>query len=119
MSSRREGSESAAGRSGEAHRIPPEVANSGVESRARARVEKAAPTQTESRIRAAVMTALVELWHMFEPCGHRLTAVLREQVERLRELEELGCTDAGAEQLDTISASTIDRLLRREKRVRM
>ena len=69
---------------------------------------------------ADVMTALVELWDMFEqPCGQRLAAVLREQVERLREWGELRCTDGVAEQLRTISASTIDRLLRREKRVRM
>jgi hypothetical protein len=69
---------------------------------------------------AAVMTALVELWDMFEqPCGQRLAVVLREQVERLRALGELRCTDGVAEQLSTISASTIDRLLRREKRVRM
>ena len=67
-----------------------------------------------------MMTALAELWDMFEqPCGQRLAAVLREQVERLREWGELRCTDRVAEQLSTISASTIDRLLRREKRVRM
>jgi hypothetical protein len=69
---------------------------------------------------AAVTTALVEIWDIFEqPCGQRLATVLREQVERLRGLGELRCSDAVAEQLKTISASTIDRLLRREKRVRM
>ena len=69
---------------------------------------------------AAVMTALVEVWDVFEqPCGQRLAAVLREQIDRLRELGELRCSEAVAEQLKTISASTIDRLLRREKRVRM
>jgi len=68
----------------------------------------------------AVMTALVEVWDIFEqPCGQRLTAVLREQVDRLRQWGELRCSDAVAGQLKTISASTIDRLLRREKRVRM
>lgn len=69
---------------------------------------------------AAVVTALVEVWDIFEqPCGQRLAVVLREQVERLRKLGELGCSERVAEQLKTISASTIDRLLRREKRVRM
>jgi hypothetical protein len=69
---------------------------------------------------AAVITALVEVWDIFEqPCGQRLAVVLREQVERLREFGELRCSEAVAEQLKTISASTIDRLLRREKRVRM
>jgi hypothetical protein len=68
----------------------------------------------------AVTAALVEVWDIFEqPCGQRLAAVLREQVERLRGLGELRCSDAVAEQLQTISASTIDRLLKREKRVRM
>jgi hypothetical protein len=68
---------------------------------------------------AAAVTALVEVWDIFEqPCGQRLTVVLREQVERLRQLGELRCSDAVAEQLKTISASTIDRLLGREKRVR-
>jgi len=67
-----------------------------------------------------VVTALVEVWDMFEqPCGQRLAAVLQEQVERLRKMNELRCTDQVAEQLRQISASTIDRLLRREKRVRM
>jgi hypothetical protein len=67
-----------------------------------------------------VITALVEMWDMFEqPCGQRLASVLREQVDRLRRLGELRCSDWVAGQLKEISASTIDRRLRREKRVRM
>lgn len=69
---------------------------------------------------AAVVTALVEVWDVFEqPCGQRLASVLREQVDRLRQLGELRCSEAVAKQLKQISASTIDRLLRREKRVRL
>jgi hypothetical protein len=69
---------------------------------------------------AAVVTALVEVWDIFEqPCGQRLAVVLREQVDRLRQLGELLCSEVVAAQLKTISASTIDRLLGREKRVRM
>src|SRR3954452_1759450 len=69
---------------------------------------------------AAVVTALVEVWDIFEqPCGQRLAVVLREQVDRLRQLGELLCSEAVAAQLKTISASTIDRLLGREKRGRM
>src|SRR5690349_684946 len=61
---------------------------------------------------AAVITALVAVWDIFEqPCGQRLAAVLREQVDRLRELRELRCSGAVADQLKAISASTIDRLL--------
>ncbi|HEX2652493.1 MAG TPA: transposase family protein [Xanthobacteraceae bacterium] len=68
---------------------------------------------------AALVTALVEIWDIFEqPCGQRLAAVLGTEVDRLRRLGEVHCSDAVAEQLKEISASTIDRLLAREKRVR-
>ena len=68
---------------------------------------------------AAVVTALVEVWDIFEqPCGQRMVAVLRSELDRLRKLAEVRCSDAVAGQLKEISASTIDRLLGREKRVR-
>lgn len=68
---------------------------------------------------AAVTTALVQMWDIFEqPCGQRLAAILSSEMDRLRTLGELKCSDTVAEQLRKISASTIDRLLRREKRVR-
>src|SRR5689334_17232653 len=68
---------------------------------------------------AAAVTALVAVWEIFEqPCGQRMVAVLRRQVDHLRKLGELRCSDAVAEQLKCVSASTIDRLLRREKRIR-
>jgi hypothetical protein len=68
---------------------------------------------------AAVVTALVEAWDIFEqPCGQRMVAVLRSELDRLRKLGELRCSDAVAGQLKEISARTIDRLLGREKRTR-
>jgi hypothetical protein len=68
---------------------------------------------------AAVVTALVTIWEMFEyPCGQRLAPILRRQVERLRKLGELLCTEEVAAKLGRISASVIDRLLAREKQVR-
>ena len=68
---------------------------------------------------AAVVTALVEMWDIFEqPCGQRMVAVLKSESDRLRKLGELRCSDAVADQLKEISASTIDRLLGREKRIR-
>jgi len=71
------------------------------------------------RYGAAVVTALVELWELFDyPCGQRLAPALRAEVERLRQLGELRVTDAVAERLEEISPKTIDRLLAREKRVR-
>ncbi len=69
---------------------------------------------------AAVITALVAVWDIFEqPCGQRLAEILRAELDRLRRLGEVRCSEPVAEQLKQISASTIDRLLRREKRVRL
>ncbi len=68
---------------------------------------------------AAVLTALVEVWEMFEyPCGQRLAPILRRLVARLRRLGELRCTEEVAGKLVAISARVIDRLLAREKQVR-
>lgn len=66
-----------------------------------------------------VVTALIEVWDIFEqPCGQRMVAVLRSELDRLRKLGELRCSETVAGQLQQISASTIDRLLGREKRIR-
>ena len=68
---------------------------------------------------AEVITALIEIWDIFEqPCGQRMAPALRTELDRLRRLGEVRCTDEVAGQLKEISASTIDRLLAREKRVR-
>jgi hypothetical protein len=68
---------------------------------------------------AGVVTALVEAWDIFEqPCGQRLVAALRGELDRLRRLGELRCSDAVADQLKKISARTVDRRLGREKRIR-
>jgi hypothetical protein len=68
---------------------------------------------------AAMVTALVEVWEMFDyPCGQRLAPILRREVERLRRLNELRCSDEVAEKLARISPRAIDRLLAREKQVR-
>lgn len=68
---------------------------------------------------ATVLTALVAVWEMFEyPCGQRLAPILRRQVARLRRWGELRCSDEVADKLGAISASAVDRLLAREKRVR-
>jgi hypothetical protein len=68
---------------------------------------------------AEVLTALVQLWELFDyACGQRLAAALRTEVPRLRQAGELKCSDAVAEQLAKISARTIDRLLQHEKQVK-
>ena len=68
---------------------------------------------------AEVVTALIEMWDIFEqPCGQRMVSALRNELDRLRKLGEVRCSAAVAAQLKIISASTIDRLLKREKSVR-
>lgn len=65
-----------------------------------------------------VRTALVDVWHIFDhPCGQRLQPLLESEVDRLRTLQELACTDAVAAQLKKISSATIDRTLNHEKAV--
>src|ERR1700726_1739789 len=66
-----------------------------------------------------VQSALIKVWEVFDyPCGQRLAAALRREIERLREAKELICADEVAGKLKTISGKTIDRLLAREKRGR-
>ncbi len=75
--------------------------------------------QRRAEYGAAVATALVEVWDIFEqPCGQRMVAVLGSELDRLRKLGELRCSNAVAGQLKEISARTIDRVLGREKRIR-
>jgi hypothetical protein len=71
------------------------------------------------RYGAAVLSALVRLWEIFDyACGQRLAPVLKREVERLRQFGELRCSEVVAERLRQISAKTIDRVLAGEKRVR-
>lgn len=75
--------------------------------------------QRKAEYGAALTSALIAVWDIFEqPCGQRLAPILTEQVDHLRRLGELRCSAVVAEQLKQVSARTIDRLLRREKRVR-
>jgi hypothetical protein len=67
---------------------------------------------------ADVVTALAKVWEIFDyPCGQRLAPALREQLERLRQANELRCSEEVAGKLKRISPKTIDRLLAREKGV--
>src|SRR3954468_3075582 len=66
-----------------------------------------------------VVTTLVEVWELFDfACGQRLVAALRTEVPRLRAAGQLKCSDEVGGKLVMISASTVDRLLRREKQIR-
>lgn len=85
-----------------------------------------APPQKTSRRRsrrkiytAELKAPLARLWEIFDfPCGVRLVAILREQVDRLRSAGELRCSDRVAHMLKRVSARTLDRLLAHEREVR-
>jgi len=72
----------------------------------------------QSRYDGPVKTALVVCWKIFDyPCGQRLEPLLKTEVDRLRELGELKCSDQTAEKLKEITSSTIDIGLRHQKEV--
>ena len=65
---------------------------------------------------AYVKAALVKIWDIFdEPCGQRLAPLLKTEVDRLRQLEEIFIPNEVRDKLKRISPRTIDRALRRQK----
>lgn len=59
---------------------------------------------------------LIKLWDIFDrPCGQRLAPLLRTEVDRLRRLGELLCSEKMALKLKAISPSEIDRSLKPHK----
>ncbi len=63
-----------------------------------------------------VKVALAKLWDIFdEPCGQRLAPLLKTEVDRLRQLEEIFISSEVRDKLKRISPRTIDRALRRQK----
>ncbi len=62
--------------------------------------------------------ALKSCWEIFDkPCGQRLKTLLKDEIERLRMLDELNCSDKTATKLKVIGSATIDRKLRHQKGV--
>jgi len=65
-----------------------------------------------------VKVALAKIWDIFdEPCGQRLAPLLKTEVDRLRQLEEIFVTNEVTEKLKRISPRTIDRALKHQKQV--
>jgi hypothetical protein len=63
---------------------------------------------------------LVQLWDIFdEPCGQRLEPLIKVELDRLRDFEEIFVSNEQAQKLKKMSAKTIDRLLEHEKSVRL
>lgn len=63
-----------------------------------------------------VVAALVQCWKIFDrPCGQRLVPLLKTEVDRLRELGELKCSNEVAMKLKTIAFRTVDWKLKHQK----
>lgn len=66
----------------------------------------------------SVIPALAEMWRIFDrPCGQRLHPLLASEIDNLRKLEELHCSDEVANKLKKVSFRTIDELLKHTKEV--
>ena len=65
-----------------------------------------------------VKDALSRAWEVFDyPCGQRLKPLLEAEVDRLRELGELQCSEEAALKLKLMSSATIDRKLKHQREV--
>jgi len=65
-----------------------------------------------------VKEALAKVWEIFDcPCGQRLAPLLRTEIARLRQLEEVFMSNEVAKKLERISPRTIDRALKHQKEV--
>jgi hypothetical protein len=65
-----------------------------------------------------VIAVLAKIWEIFDyPCGQRLVTNIREEVDRLRSLGEIVCSDEVLMKLKKITSSTIDLKLEHEKHV--
>lgn len=70
--------------------------------------------QYDSQVKAP----LAKVWQIFDyPCGTRLETILKDEVDKLRLIGELYCSDQIAEQLKKIAPATIDRKLKHEREV--
>jgi len=65
-----------------------------------------------------VKAALAKVWEIFDyPCGQRLAPLLKTEVDRLRQLEEIVIPNEVAGKLQRISPRTIDRVLKHQRQV--
>jgi len=65
-----------------------------------------------------VKAALAKLWEIFDyPCGQRLAPLLKTEVNRLRQLEEIFISNEVAQKLTKIAPATIDRKLKHQREV--
>lgn len=63
-----------------------------------------------------IMPALLKLWKIFDyPCGQRLKSIIVSEIDNLRRLGEIHCSNETADKLKKISSSTLDTKLKRER----
>lgn len=77
---------------------------------------KSVQRKRESFYDGDVVVALKKTWKIFDyPCGQRLTALLKTEVERLIGFGELKCSDEVILKLKKMTPKTIDRKLKKTK----
>jgi len=65
-----------------------------------------------------VKATLAKIWQIFDyPYGQRLASLLKTEVKRLRQLEEIVISNEVAKKLEEISPATIDRKLKHQRQV--
>jgi len=65
-----------------------------------------------------VRDALAQMWKIFDyPCGQRLKPILKTEIDRMRRLRELDCSDEVTLKLKRIGIATIDRKLKHQREI--
>ncbi len=66
----------------------------------------------------SIKPTLVEVWDIFDrACGQRLKTSIKDELDKLRGLGEIKCSDEVAEKIKKMGSATIDRKLKHEKEV--
>jgi len=74
------------------------------------------PKPRTCKYKATLLEPLVKMYEIFDcPCGQRFVSILQENVDLLRQLDELKISNKQAELLKHMSSATIDRKLREVK----
>jgi len=87
------------------------------------RIGSSLPSHPIKRKRKCIYTgyvkvALAKVWAIFDyPCGQRLAPLLKTEVDRLRNQDELFVSEEVAEKLKRIAPATIDRKLKHQREV--
>ena len=64
----------------------------------------------------SVKATLVDIWDIFDrPCGQRLETSIKDELDKLRKLKEIKCSDEVASKLKKMSSATIDRKLKKKE----